>query len=41
MDSNPDYLVYIGKATDSKYAIFIVRPSAMARLDHYLIRPVT
>lgn len=41
MDSNPDYLVYIGKTTDSKYAIFIVRPSAMARLEHYLIRPVT
>jgi hypothetical protein len=41
MDNNPDYLVYIGKVTDSKYAIFIIRPSTMARLDHYLIRPVT
>ena len=41
MDSNPDYLVYIGKVVDSEYAIFIVRPSAMARLYHYLVRPVT
>ncbi len=40
MDINPDCLVYIGKA-HGIYLLLIIRPSAMARLDHYLIRPVT